>query len=108
VKCASAVKRIKEAKQGIKMEKREKQRRVRGNDGNTNVPNTVIKKTVRKERKIEGGRKELNRKGTEAKEGRKTKQKLWITKENRVKRENLEINQNNWKKNENVAGRKER
>jgi len=34
------------------MEKGEEQRRVRGNDGNTNVPNTVIKKRVRKKRKI--------------------------------------------------------
>jgi predicted KAP-like P-loop ATPase len=48
----------------------------------------------------------MNRKGTEAKEGRKTKQKLWITKENRVKRENLKNNQNDWK-NENVVERKE-
>jgi hypothetical protein len=50
----------------------------------------------------------MNRKGTEAKEGRETKKKLWVTKENRVKRENLENNQNDWKKNENVAGRKKR
>lgn len=49
MKCASAVKGIKETKQGINMEKGEEQRRVRGNDGNTNVPNTVIKNRVIKE-----------------------------------------------------------
>jgi hypothetical protein len=33
------------------MEKAEEQSRVRGNDGDTNVPNTVIKNGVRKEKK---------------------------------------------------------
>lgn len=42
---------MKETKQGIKMEKGEKKSRVRGNDGVTNVPNTAIKKRVRKERR---------------------------------------------------------
>jgi len=50
VKCASAVKRIEERKKNIKMEKREEQSRVRGNDGGTNFPNTIIKKRARKER----------------------------------------------------------
>jgi hypothetical protein len=52
VKCASAVKRIKEIKQGIKMGKRRGTSSVRGNDGDTNVPNTIIKKRVSKERKM--------------------------------------------------------
>lgn len=52
MKCASAVKRIKETRQGIKLEKGEEQSRVRGNDGDTNVPNTVIKKRVRKGKKM--------------------------------------------------------
>jgi len=45
VKCASAVKRIEETKQGIKMEKRGGKSTVRGNDGDTNVPNTIIRKS---------------------------------------------------------------
>jgi hypothetical protein len=49
--CISSKKRIKETKQGLKMEKGGEQSRVRGNGGDTNVPNTVIKKRVRKGRK---------------------------------------------------------
>jgi len=40
------------------MEKGEEQRRVRGNDGNTNVPNTVIKKESKK-----GNKNRIMRKG---------------------------------------------
>jgi hypothetical protein len=39
-------------KQGIKIKKGEEQNRVRGNDGDKNVPNTVIKNRVRKEGKM--------------------------------------------------------
>jgi len=47
VKRASAVKIIEQTKQDIKMEKIGEQSRARGNDGDTNVPNTIIKKRVR-------------------------------------------------------------
>jgi hypothetical protein len=42
------VKRIKETKQDIRMEKGKEQRRAKGNDGDKNVPNTVINKVARK------------------------------------------------------------